>query len=216
MAQGESPRSPLAFASVLYPGRSLASQTTGSGGERAVESQNHSPVPFLLEPCPTPCHHKGAPIGEWLSDPGRQELAWPGEWACARRAGSTLWRTLRRTLQRTLDARSGTRSDASSGTRSGTRIGLGLLRGNLTSAAAPTGAGGLAGHGPVLSSKQLGRLGGGLPAVLGRVFLCCRQPALKVSQLALEVLLLALKVLYERLKVWGRGATRARHPPPRP
>jgi hypothetical protein len=62
----------------------------------------------------------------------------------------------------------------------------------------------LAGHGPVLSSKQLGRLGGGLPAVLGRVFLCCRQPALKVSQLALEVLLLALKVLYERLKVWGR------------
>jgi len=78
----------------------------------------------------------------------------------------------------------------------------------LTSAAAPTGAGGLAGHGPVLSSKQLGRLGGGLPAVLGCVFLCCRQchsqPALKVSQLALEVLLLALKVLYERLKVWGR------------
>jgi len=62
----------------------------------------------------------------------------------------------------------------------------------------------LAGHGPVLSSKELGRLGGGLPAVLGRVFLCCRQPALKVSQLALEVLLLALKVLYERLKVWGR------------
>ena len=62
----------------------------------------------------------------------------------------------------------------------------------------------MAGHGPVLSSKQLGRLGGGLPAVLGRVFLCCRQPALKVSQLALEVLLLALKVLYERLKVWGR------------
>ena len=52
--------------------------------------------------------------------------------------------------------------------------------------------------------------------MLGRVFLCCRQPALKVSQLALEVLLLALKVLYERLKVWGRGATRARHPPPRP
>ena len=71
----------------------------------------------------------------------------------------------------------------------------------------------MAGHGPVLSSKQLGRLGGGLPAVLGCVFLCCRQPALKVSQLALEVLLLALKVLYERLKVWGRGATRARHPP---
>ena len=67
-----------------------------------------------------------------------------------------------------------------------------------------------------LRHKQLGRLGGGLPAVLGRVFLCCRQPALKVSQLALEVLLLALKVLYERLKVWGRGATRARHPPPRP
>ena len=62
----------------------------------------------------------------------------------------------------------------------------------------------MAGHGPVLSSKQLGRLGGGLPAVLGCVFLCCRQPALKVSQLALEVLLLALKVLYERLKVWGR------------
>ena len=55
-----------------------------------------------------------------------------------------------------------------------------------------------------LRHKQLGRLGGGLPAVLGRVFLCCRQPALKVSQLALEVLLLALKVLYERLKVWGR------------
>ena len=65
-----------------------------------------------------------------------------------------------------------------------------------------TGAGGLAGHGPVLSSMQLGRLGGGLPAVLGRVILCCRQPALKVSQLALEVLLLALKVLYERLKVF--------------
>ena len=74
----------------------------------------------------------------------------------------------------------------------------------------------MAGHGPVLSSKQLGRLGGGLPAVLGCVFLCCRQPALKVLQLALKVLLLALKVLYERLKVWGRGATRARHPPPRP
>ena len=74
----------------------------------------------------------------------------------------------------------------------------------------------MAGHGPVLSSKQLGRLGGGLPAVLGRVLLCCRQPALKVLQLALKVLLLALKVLYERLKVWGRGATRARHPPPRP
>ena len=74
----------------------------------------------------------------------------------------------------------------------------------------------MAGHGPVHSSKQLGRLGGGLPAVLGRVLLCCRQPALKVLQLALKVLLLALKVLYERLKVWGRGATRARHPPPRP
>ena len=55
----------------------------------------------------------------------------------------------------------------------------------------------MAGHGPVLSSKQLGRLGGGLPAVLGRVLLCCRQPALKVLQLA-------LKVLYGRLKVWGR------------
>ena len=53
-------------------------------------------------------------------------------------------------------------------------------------------------------------------AVLSRVLLCCRQPALKVLQLALKVLLLALKVLYERLKVWGRGATRARHPPPRP
>ena len=66
----------------------------------------------------------------------------------------------------------------------------------------------MAGHGPVLSSKQLGRLGGGLPAVLGRVFLCCRQPALKVSQLALEVLLLALKVLYERLTVWGRVSKR--------
>ena len=62
----------------------------------------------------------------------------------------------------------------------------------------------MAGHGPVLSSKQLGRLGGGLPAVLSRVLLCCRQPALKVLQLALKVLLLALKVLYERLKVWGR------------
>ena len=61
----------------------------------------------------------------------------------------------------------------------------------------------MAGHGPVLSSKQLGRLGGGLPAVLGCVFLCCRQPALKVSQLALEVLLLALKVLCKRLEVWG-------------
>ena len=47
--------------------------------------------------------------------------------------------------------------------------------------------------------------------MLGRVLLCCRQPALKVLQLALKVLLLALKVLllalkvlYERLKVWGR------------
>ena len=38
--------------------------------------------------------------------------------------------------------------------------------------------------------------------MLGRVLLCCRQPALKVLQLALKVLLLALKVLYERLKVW--------------
>ena len=54
------------------------------------------------------------------------------------------------------------------------------------------------------SSEQLARLGGGLPAVLGRVLLCCRQPALKVLQLALEVLLLALKVLYERLKARGR------------
>ena len=44
MAQGESPRNPLAFASVFYPGRCLASQPTGSGGERAVESQKHGPV----------------------------------------------------------------------------------------------------------------------------------------------------------------------------
>ena len=114
------------------------------------------------------------------------------------------------------DARSGTRSDTSSDTRSGTRFGLGLLRGALASAAAPTGAGGLAGHGPVLSSKKPGRLGGGLSAVRGRVLLCCRQPALKVLQLALKVLLLALKVLYGRVEVWERGATRARHPPPRP
>ena len=61
-----------------------------------------------------------------------------------------------------------------------------------------------------LRHKQLGRLGGGLPAVLGRVLLCCRQPALKVLQLALKVLLLALKVLYERLKVWGRVSKRSR------
>ena len=36
MAQGESPRNPLAFASVFYPGRCLASQPTGSGGGFAV------------------------------------------------------------------------------------------------------------------------------------------------------------------------------------
>ena len=42
-------------------------------------SQNHSPVPFLLEPCPTPRLHKGDPIGEGLSDPARQELAWAGD-----------------------------------------------------------------------------------------------------------------------------------------
>ena len=48
MAQGKSPRNPLAFASVLYPGRCLASQPTGSGGERAVESQNHGPWPMIL------------------------------------------------------------------------------------------------------------------------------------------------------------------------
>ena len=40
--------------------------------------------------------------------------------------------------------------------------------------------------------------------MLGRVLLCCRQPALKVLQLELKAVLLALKVLYERLKVWGR------------
>ena len=106
--------------------------------------------------------------------------AWPGARSDARSGARSDARS---------DASSGTRSDASSDTSSGTRFGLGLLRGALASAAAPTGAGGLAGHGPVLSSKQLGRLGGGLPAVLGRVFLCCRQPALKVLQLALEVLL---------------------------
>ena len=44
MAQGMSPRNTLAFASVLYPGRCLAAQPTGSGGERAVESQKHEPV----------------------------------------------------------------------------------------------------------------------------------------------------------------------------
>ena len=46
--------------------------------------------------------------------------------------------------------------------------------------------------------------------MLGRVFLCCRQPALKVSQLALKVLLLALKALYERLKARGRVSKRSR------
>ena len=34
---------PMAFAPVLYPGRCLASQPTGSGGERAVDSHNHMP-----------------------------------------------------------------------------------------------------------------------------------------------------------------------------
>ena len=48
MAQGESPRNPLAFASVLCPGRCLASQPTGSGGERAVDSHNHGPWPMIL------------------------------------------------------------------------------------------------------------------------------------------------------------------------
>ena len=57
------------------------------------------------------------------------------------------------------DTSSGTRSGASSDTRSGNRFGLGLLRGALASAAAPTGAGGLADHRPALSSKQPGRLG---------------------------------------------------------
>jgi len=33
MAQGESPRNPLAFASVLYPGRCLASQPIHLGSE---------------------------------------------------------------------------------------------------------------------------------------------------------------------------------------
>ena len=46
MAQGKSPRSPLAFASVLYPGRCLASQPTGSGGERAVDRHHHRPRPM--------------------------------------------------------------------------------------------------------------------------------------------------------------------------
>ena len=40
MAQGESPRNPLAFASVFYPGRCLASQPTGSGGGFAVVLRN--------------------------------------------------------------------------------------------------------------------------------------------------------------------------------
>ena len=40
MAQGESPRNPLAFASVFYPGRCLASQPTGSGGGFAVASHD--------------------------------------------------------------------------------------------------------------------------------------------------------------------------------
>ena len=48
MAQDKSPRSQLAFSSVLYPGRCLASQPTGSGGERAVDSQNHGPWPMVL------------------------------------------------------------------------------------------------------------------------------------------------------------------------
>ena len=43
MAQGKSPRNPLAFASVLYPGRCLASQPTGSGGEFAVVSAQPAP-----------------------------------------------------------------------------------------------------------------------------------------------------------------------------
>ena len=48
MAQGESPHNPLAFASGLCPGRCLASQPTGSGGERAVDSHNHGPWPMIL------------------------------------------------------------------------------------------------------------------------------------------------------------------------
>ena len=40
MAQGKSPRNPLAFASVFYPGRCLASQPTGSGGGFAVVLRN--------------------------------------------------------------------------------------------------------------------------------------------------------------------------------
>ena len=40
MAQGKSPRNPLAFASALYPRRCLASQPTGSGGEFAVVLRN--------------------------------------------------------------------------------------------------------------------------------------------------------------------------------
>ena len=54
MAQGKSPRNPLAFAPVLYPGRCLASQPTGSGGEFAVALRNRllpgRGDPVLLSP----------------------------------------------------------------------------------------------------------------------------------------------------------------------
>ena len=44
MAQGKSHRNPMAFASVLYPGRRLASQPTGAGGEFAVALRSR-PLP---------------------------------------------------------------------------------------------------------------------------------------------------------------------------
>ena len=73
----------------------------------------------------------------------------------------------------------------------------------------------MAGHGPVLSFKQLGRLGRDLlRAVLGRVLLCRLLSALKVLQLA-------LKVLYERRASEGihinqAGETAALRPGRRP
>ena len=49
MAQGTSPRSPLAFASVLYPGRSLASQPIHLGSE-VGEGHGFSKGGFLTSP----------------------------------------------------------------------------------------------------------------------------------------------------------------------
>ena len=136
----------------------------------------------------TPRHHKGDPIGEGLIGPARQELSWPGEWACARRG------------REHAPAHAPTQALTRAPVHASSWVSFAVL---WPAPLLPPERGGVAGHGQVLSSKQLGRLGDGLSAVLGRVLLCCRQPALKVLQLA-------LKVLYERLKVWGRVSKRSR------